>query len=158
MKTGRMPALQMPIRFATQADIPDIMGLERHAAAASHWSREQYETAFSGEAPSRVVLIVEEESGVQGFIMGRALGEEWEIENIVIAGPARRRGLGTHLLKEFLGVARGRGAKAVFLEVRESNLAARRLYERWAFVESGRRRRYYREPEEDAMTYRLGLA
>jgi len=147
----------MRIRRATFADIPAMMALEKHAATAAHWSLQQYETAFSAEAPSRVVLILEEEAGVQAFIAGRALGEEWEIENIAVAGPARRRGLGTRLLGEFLDLARGGGAEAVFLEVRESNLAARRLYEKWAFVESGRRTRYYREPEEDAMVYRLGF-
>ena len=148
----------MRIRRATLADIPALMALEKHAATAAHWSLQQYETAFSAEAPSRVVLILEKEAGVQAFIAGRALGEEWEIENIAVAGPVRRRGLGTRLLGEFLDLARGGGAKAVFLEVRESNLAARRLYEKWAFVESGRRTRYYRGPEEDAIVYRLGLA
>jgi ribosomal-protein-alanine N-acetyltransferase len=148
----------MRIRRATLADIPALMALEKHAATAAHWSLQQYETAFSAEAPSRVVLILEKEAGVQAFITGRALGEEWEIENIAVAGPVRRRGLGTRLLGEFLDLARGGGAKAVFLEVRESNLAARRLYEKWAFVESGRRTRYYRGPEEDAMVYRLGFA
>jgi ribosomal-protein-alanine N-acetyltransferase len=148
----------MRIRRATLADIPALTALEKHAATAAHWSLQQYEAAFSAEAPSRVVLILEEEAGVQAFIAGRALREEWEIENIGVAGPVRRRGLGARLLGEFLDLARGGGAKAVFLEVRESNLAARRLYENWAFVESGRRRRYYREPEEDAIVYRLGLA
>jgi ribosomal-protein-alanine N-acetyltransferase len=95
---------------------------------------------------------------VQGFIVGRAIGEEWEIENIAVAEPIRSRGLGTRLLGEFLDLARGRGARAVFLEVRESNLAARRLYEKWVFIESGRRRRYYRDPEEDAISYRLDFA
>jgi ribosomal-protein-alanine acetyltransferase len=148
----------MRIRRATLADIPAMMALEKHAATAAHWSLQQYETAFSAEAPSRVVLILEEEAGVQAFIAGRALGEEWEIENIAVAGPSRRRGLGTRLLGEFVDLARSQGAEAVFLEVRESNLAARRLYEKWGFVESGRRKCYYREPEEDAMVYRLGFA
>jgi [ribosomal protein S18]-alanine N-acetyltransferase len=147
----------MLVRRATAADIPAMIELERHAATAAHWSREQYEAVFSGEAPSRVVLIIEEEAGVQGFIAGRALDEEWEIENIAVAGPARRRGLGTRLLGEFLDLARGRGAQAVFLEVRESNLAAQRLYEKWAFVESGRRKLYYHEPKEDAIVFRLGF-
>jgi ribosomal-protein-alanine N-acetyltransferase len=147
----------MRIRRATRADIPAMMALEKHAATAAHWSTQQYETAFSGEAPSRVVLIIEEQASVQGFIAGRALDQEWEIENIAVAGPARRRGLGTRLLGEFLDLARGRGAQAVFLEVREGNHGARGLYEKWAFVESGRRKRYYHEPEEDAIVYRLGL-
>jgi ribosomal-protein-alanine acetyltransferase len=147
----------MRIRRATPADIPAMMALEKQAATAAHWSREQYETAFSNQPPSRVVLILEKEAGALGFIAGRAMGEEWEAENIAVAGPARRRGLGTRLLGEFLDLARGRGAEAVFLEVRESNFAARRLYEKWAFVETGRRKGYYREPEEDAIVYSLGL-
>jgi len=146
----------MRIRLATPADIPTMMTLERRAATAAHWSAEQYEAVFSGE--SRVALVLEEEAGVLGFVAGRAVGEEWEIENIAVAGPARRRGLGSRLLGEFLDLARGRGAEEVFLEVRESNFAARQLYEKWAFVETGRRKDYYREPEEDAIVYRLGLA
>jgi ribosomal-protein-alanine acetyltransferase len=134
-----------------------MMALEKHAATAAHWSMEQYEAAFSGEA-SRVVLVVEEEAAVQGFIAGRESEREWEIENIAVAGSARRRGLGTRLLGEFLDLARDRKAEAAFLEVRESNLAARNLYEKWAFVENGRRKHYYREPEEDAIVYRLDLA
>jgi ribosomal-protein-alanine N-acetyltransferase len=145
----------MLVRRATAADIPAMMVLEKHAATAAHWSAEQYRTAFSSEAPSRVVLIIEEDAVVRGFITGRGLDEEWEIENIAVAEPARRRGLGTRLLGEFLGLARSGGTQAVFLEVRESNLGARRLYEKWAFVESGRRRSYYREPEEDAIVFRL---
>jgi ribosomal-protein-alanine acetyltransferase len=152
-----MLALQMRIRRGTAADIPDLMALEKHAAGAAHWSTEQYQTVFTDASPSRVVLILEEEAGVQGFIAGRALDKEWEIENIAVAGSVRRRGFGTRLVGEFLDLARGRGAEKVFLEVRESNLAARRLYEKWAFVESGRRKLYYREPEEDAIVYQLGF-
>lgn len=147
----------MTIRRATAADIPAMMALQDHAATAARWSTQRYVDALSGEAPSRVVLIIEEEAGAQGFIVGRAVWEEWEIENIAVAGPARRRGLGTRLLGEFLGLARSQGAKAVFLEVRESNVAARRLYEKWAFVESGRRKRYYHGPDEDAIVYQIGF-
>jgi [ribosomal protein S18]-alanine N-acetyltransferase len=148
----------MRIRRATPADIAALLTLEKHAATAAHWSLEQYEAAFSCKGPLRVVLEVEEEASVQGFLVGRAVGDEWEIENIVVAEPARRRGLGTRLLREFLDLARSQCAQAIFLEVRESNLAARRLYEKWAFVETARRKRYYHEPEEDAIAYRLGLA
>src|SRR5271155_5327120 len=99
-----------------------MMALEKHAVTAAHWSVEQYQAVFSGAAPARVALVIAEEAGLRGFIIGRALDKEWEIENIAVAGPARRRGLGTRLLGEFLDLARGQGAEAVFLEVRESNL------------------------------------
>ncbi len=143
----------MLIRPATAADIPAMMTLEKHAATAAHWSREQYETAF--ESDVREVLVLEEGSAVQGFLVGRRVDAEWEIENVAIAGPARRRGLGARLVGEFLTLVRSRGAQSVYLEVRESNQAARRLYEKWVFMESGRRKRYYRDPEEDAILYRL---
>jgi len=45
----------------------------------------------------------------------------------------------------------------VFLEVRASNLAARKLYERVGFIEAGSRPRYYRDPAEDAVVYRKTL-
>ena len=147
----------MAIRRATAADIPDLMALERDSATAAHWSMKQYETAFSLEPPPRVILIIQEDASVQGFIAGRTLGEEWEIENIAVAGLERRRGFGTRLVGEFLDLARGRGADTVFLEVRESNLAARRLYAKWNFVARGRRKLYYHDPEEDAIVYQLGL-
>ena len=79
-------------------------------------------------------------------------------ENMAVSGSARRHGLGTRLLGEFLDRARGTGAEMVFLEVRESNHAARALYEKWAFVQSGRRKGYYRGPDEDALTYCLYFA
>ena len=50
---------------------------------------------------------------------------------------------------------RGNGAKVVYLEVRESNKAARALYEKWAFIEAGRRKSYYQEPLEDALVLKF---
>lgn len=148
----------MLIRGGTSADIPRLMVLERQASSAAHWSAEQYQTVFSANAPSRVLLILEEDGNIQGFITGRGLDKELEIENVVVAESARRRHLGSHLLQEFLALARSRGTEKVFLEVRESNLAARRWYEKSAFSECGRRRFYYREPQEDAIVYQLVLA
>jgi [ribosomal protein S18]-alanine N-acetyltransferase len=147
----------MVIRRSTCADIPDLMVLERQAPAAAHWSREQYENIFGADAPSRVLLILEEDTGIQGFIVGRALDKEWEIENVVVSESVRRRGFGSRLLQEFFALARGRGGEKVFLEVRESNLVARRLYEKSGFSESGRRQSYYQQPPEDAIVYQLGL-
>ena len=147
--------MKLTIRPATLADLPAMMSLEKHSATAAHWSAEQYAALFGGSNPGRVALIMIEESRVQGFVIARVVGDEWEIENIAIAGPARRRGLGTRLLGELLDMARAQGAAAMFLEVRESNQAARALYEKWAFLESGRRPAYYQDPQEDAILYRL---
>jgi [ribosomal protein S18]-alanine N-acetyltransferase len=147
--------VELLIRAATVADLPAMMALEKRASTAAHWSAEQYDALFCESDPARVALVLDDASGLQGFVITRVLGEDWEIENIAVAGPARRRGLGTRLLGELLDLARAKGAAAVLLEVRESNHAARALYEKWAFVEGGRRRRYYKDPEEDAILYRI---
>jgi ribosomal-protein-alanine acetyltransferase len=159
--------VKLSVRAAVSTDLPALMALQKHAATAAHWSVEQYEALFRASSPARIALVVEEknqeaenqqcEAEVQGFVIARAVGVEWEIENIAIAGPARRRGLGTRLLGEFLDLAKARGGEAVFLEVRDSNHAARSLYEKWAFTESGRRKKYYKDPQEDAILYRLDL-
>jgi ribosomal-protein-alanine N-acetyltransferase len=164
--------VKLSVRAAVSTDLPALMALQKHAATAAHWSVEQYEALFRASSPARIALVVEEENQevtnqeeenqqceaeVQGFVIARAVGVEWEIENIAIAGPARRRGLGTRLLGEFLDLAKARGGEAVFLEVRASNHAARSVYEKWAFMESGRRKKYYKDPEEDAILYRLDL-
>jgi ribosomal-protein-alanine N-acetyltransferase len=94
---------------------------------------------------------VEQSGNVVGFIVGRQVEHEWEIENIAVTGSARRCGLGSRLVGELLDLVRSRGGKSVFLEVRESNRAARSLYEKWAFLEVGRRRMYYQNPAEDAL-------
>jgi ribosomal-protein-alanine N-acetyltransferase len=146
----------MSIRLATRADIPSLMVLEGGTPTAAHWSKEQYEAAFSAAAPRRVTLVLEE-NGLLGFLVGQVVDIDWALENVVVATPARRRGLATQLVREFLRQATSAGAERVFLEVRESNLAARRLYEKLRFAKTGRRRAYYQEPEEDAILYGWSL-
>ncbi|HKS73423.1 MAG TPA: ribosomal protein S18-alanine N-acetyltransferase [Terriglobales bacterium] len=152
----------MLIRSATPADIPVMIQLEKHSATAGHWSREQYEQVFAAkESPSMrqvSILVIQVDNKVVGFLAARSVDPEWEIENIAIQGEARRRGLGSRLVGQLIDLARAKGGTAVLLEVRESNRAARSLYEKWAFVENGRRRGYYRDPEEDAILYRLELS
>ncbi len=148
----------MIVRPATAADIPVMMALERGAATAAHWMPAEYERIFTlGQTP-RVALLIHEGGEVLGFLVARALGSDWEIENVAIAAEARRRGLGLRLISEFLNVAHSRSASAVFLEVRESNIAARALYQKAAFRQVGRRQAYYNHPVEDAVVYRRDFA
>ena len=105
-------------------------------------------------------MVIQENDQVVGFLAGRQLtqdGAEWEIENVAVSGAAQRHGLGSRLLGEFLALARERGGRDIFLEVRASNVAARRLYEKWAFVEAGVRKSYYQRPTEDALVLRLSF-
>jgi ribosomal-protein-alanine N-acetyltransferase len=145
------------IRPATPADLPAILTLASHSWSAGQWSAGHYQRIFTESTPRRVALVVEEGSVVQAFLVASVLDREREIENIVVAHGERRRGFGKQLLDEFLRLSRGDAAKIVFLEVRESNLAARKLYEKCGFIEKGRRRRYYQQPEENAILYQRFL-
>ncbi|PYP92897.1 MAG: ribosomal-protein-alanine N-acetyltransferase [Candidatus Angelobacter sp. Gp1-AA117] len=136
------------VRAAVADDLPQMMEIAKRSVTAAQWTPEQYQKMLSS---GRVVLVIEDDARVMGFIAGRGAAEEWEIENVAVAAPARRRGLGSHLLGEFLHHVRNRQGKEVFLEVRESNHAARKLYEKWAFIEAGRRKSYYQNPPEDAL-------
>ena len=146
------------IRPGDPADLDRLLEIAGHSATAARWSRQEYEKLFSPEPDFRRTLLVMEEEGlVAGFIVAHAVEREWEIENIAVRGQARRRGLGSHLLGEFLDSVRDHGGQAVFLEVRESNMAARKLYEKWAFSEAGRRKGYYQDPPEDALVFRFSF-
>jgi [ribosomal protein S18]-alanine N-acetyltransferase len=160
------------IRKATPADIPSIIEVERACATAAHWTEHQYQQMFLPKKgdPQRLVVVAgdspEERSGsgaetnsrpVLGFLVARQIAPEWELENIVVAPAARRTGLGKRLLEALLIRARETNSDTVFLEVRESNAAARSLYEKTGFELTGLRKSYYTNPQEDAVVYRLTL-
>jgi ribosomal-protein-alanine acetyltransferase len=155
---SRERAEMIRVRAAIAADIPRFVEIAAHSATASRWNQNQYLQLFAQNSlQAQLALVVEEGGEVVGFIVGKQVDFECEIENIAISGAARRRGLGTRLLGEFLELIRGRGGRVIWLEVRESNLAARALYEKWAFVESGRRKTYYQDPAEDALILKFSF-
>jgi len=84
--------------------------------------------------------------------MGREVADEAEIFNLAVAPQYRRQGHGTALVTAALEGMRSRGIQSVFLEVRESNLGAIAFYEDLGFLRSGRRKDYYRYPDEAAIT------
>ncbi len=134
------------------------MSLASQSSTAAQWPKEHYEQAIHAPQPRRVILVLEEKTTILAFLVARTVGDTWELENIVVAHDERRRGLGSRILSEFLGMARREQVTALFLEVRESNQAARAFYEKWAFEKTGCRINYYNHPEEDAVVYRLTLS
>ena len=146
------------VRPAEPADLQRLVEISSHSATAAQWNHTEYLKLFGQNNPQgHTALVIEQEGNVVGFIVAQQVESEWEIENIAVSGPARRCGLGTRLLGEFLDLVRERGGKAVFLEVRESNLAARALYVKWAFLEAGRRKMYYQDPPEDALILKFNF-
>jgi ribosomal-protein-alanine acetyltransferase len=151
--------MSVTIRLAVLNEVPALLAMEREAASAAHWSLDQYERRMAdGMVLVAEELIAEQEKRLSGFLCAREIAGEWEIENVVVAQRARRRGCGDQLLLELLRRARAQAGVVVWLEVRESNQPARLLYEKHGFRQTGRRREYYRNPLEDGVLYGLRFA
>ena len=143
------------VRPVAAADIAQILEIER-ASFSDPWRERSFASlvddprVFFGAATSAG-------GGVLGYVVAWFVLDEGEIANLAVATSARRRGVGATLLDAAIAAARDRKVASVFLEVRESNSAARDLYASRGFAEIGRRRHYYRRPTEDALVLRLTL-
>lgn len=157
MKRESSSTSRIRIRRAIPADVPAMISLEQAAPSAAHWGEKTYERMFDSSIPLRIALIAELDGTVCGFTVARLNPDECELENIVVAGAHRRAGIGRMLLRALLVAASEKNAAHLLLEVRESNYAARRLYESCGFTLSSRRKNYYSNPPEDAITYTLPL-
>jgi ribosomal protein S18 acetylase RimI-like enzyme len=135
------PAVSLPeIRTATAADLNAIARVQKSAPEASQWDPADY---LCGEC-----LVAMLDGQLPAFLAGRQVArDETEILNLAVLPAFRRRGLARRLVETWLEEHPGR----CFLEVRESNLAARQLYERAGFHLAGRRPEYYINPPEAAI-------
>ena len=146
---------QFTIRAATESDLAAIHAIER-ASFADPWAITGFRDMIE-HARARVEAAIDIEGTLIGYAVAWYVADEAEIANIAVAPAMRQRGVGTQLLDRILEAAATLGARTVFLEVRESNLAAQRLYASRAFAVAGRRKLYYRRPDEDALIMRRVL-
>ncbi|MFI5246788.1 MAG: ribosomal protein S18-alanine N-acetyltransferase [Gemmatimonadales bacterium] len=149
------PPADVTIRPAVKADLDAIHAIERESFG-DPWSHETFRNLLD-RAPGTMEVAVGAAGALIGYAVAWYAADEAEIANIAVAPNARRKGVGALLLDRLLQSAATFGARTVFLEVRESNLEARKLYDARGFGIVGRRKQYYRQPDEDALIMRLGL-
>ncbi len=132
-----------------RSELPEVMELERESFSWP-WS----EGMFLGELDrdfSHILLARDGAGALLGYICLWALLGEAHILNIAVRKDNRRTGIGSDLAAEALTLARGQGAVAATLEVRERNVPAIRFYERLGFVRAGLRKGYYDSPKDNAV-------
>jgi ribosomal-protein-alanine N-acetyltransferase len=150
--TGRLTA---SLRQATHKDVDAIAAIER-VAFSDPWSAASFAGLVAGP---RVRMTVAEDRGlVVGYSVLLLAGPDADLANLAVDPVARGRGLGRLLLDGALRSARDARVRFVYLEVRESNARAIALYESAGFKQFGERRRYYRQPVENARVLRLDLS
>lgn len=154
---------QALIEQMTEHDLLEVVEIEE-SSGLSRWGWEGYfgelvrknETVMLVARPLHLGRTAESFS-ISGFIAARMTADELHINNMAVREGMRLGGIGSLLLGAALEEGRRRGARRSFLEVRASNEAAQRLYSKFGFQLSGRRRRYYADPTEDALVMTAAL-
>ena len=137
------------VRRLEARDVPAIKAIARESPQAAAWADESYEEL---DREGQFAWVVESSDCVCGFLIARKVAsDEAEILNLAVGVSNRRAGNATTLLAACIGELTRVGIQRVFLEVRESNVAAISLYEKAKFVSTGRRPRYYQNPSEAAV-------
>ena len=136
-------------------DVEVVAAIEADAFT-SPWSAETFASLLDRSGLELLVL-EDEREGVIGYAVLWCILDQGELANVAVAPRLRGRGLGAHLLSRVLEVARERGIRTVFLEVRATNRQALELYRRFGFTDVGRRKGYYDHPREDALIMAVEL-
>jgi ribosomal-protein-alanine N-acetyltransferase len=142
-------AIAWKVRAFRPADTSAISEILRNSSQAAQWPFESY--ASLANSPGGMLLVCEAKTQVIGFVAARQAADQAEILNIAVHSDFRRKGVASALLTDALDAFRRSAIARVFLELRESNLPARKLYERHGFIRTGRRKSYYANPTEDAL-------
>lgn len=147
------------IRDATYNDLPRVLDIER-LSFTEPWSLASFRRELSLSF-SRLMLAVNDPGqgpqGIAGYLCRWLVAGEYHILNVAVHPDFRRHGVGTALMAGAVAEGRARKVSLMILEVRRSNLQARRLYRKFGFEERRLRRNYY-GPGEDALVMELVTA
>lgn len=143
------PQAEVVIERMRVDHLPAVLRIEQESYSVP-WSREGF-TKELETSPTSFAIVAQRGETVLGYVVAWFIMEEAHIGNVAVAREARRQGIGRLMLEWLLHRAAAQGCTFATLEVRESNVAARRLYERLWFRVAGRRRAYYTKPTEDAI-------
>jgi len=143
------PPVQVRIEPMRMADLPEVEAIER-ASFTTPWPPNAYRSELS-ENRLASYLVARSGDRVVGYAGMWLMVDEAHITTFAVHPSWRRRRIGERLLLAMLDLAAARRAREATLEVRVSNLAARRLYEKYGFRPVGVRPRYYSDDGEDAL-------
>jgi ribosomal-protein-alanine N-acetyltransferase len=137
------------------ADLPVVMAIETEIYAFP-WTLGNFRDSLAAGYDCSAYV---RDGELIGYAVVMLVSDEAHLLNLSIAAGCQRQGCGSRLLQRLCDGARAQGARLIFLEVRPSNAAGLRLYERQGFERVGLRRDYYpaQTGREDAMILRLPL-
>jgi ribosomal-protein-alanine N-acetyltransferase len=137
----------------TLEDIPAVVELDRISFSLP-WPERSFRFELTDNTASRC-WVYEQDDKIVGMIVAWLLVDEIHIATISTHPEYRRQGVGRKLLTYALRYMSKEGAVTSFLEVRETNLAAQEMYREFGYEATGRRKRYYKDTNEDAILMTL---
>lgn len=137
----------MELKLASEKDLATVAALEQ--TFVFPLSEEELQK-LHGNDTFRIIIWKEGEKILGHCVLFRVM-DEAEITSFSVRKELRGKGVGSAFLTELLEYLRSDGTKIAYLDVRESNAAARALYQKCGFSELGRRKRFYQKPMEDAI-------
>ncbi len=143
----------MIVNKLEKADAAAAAALDRLLFSAESWSEADF--AASAEDESRFFVAAREGDRLLGVGGLQISFEQGDILTIGVDPARRGEGIGSAMLEALLGIFLREGGRQLFLEVRQSNGAARALYEKFGFRPIGIRKNYYQQPPEDGLVYCL---
>ena len=143
------------ITLATKDYIPQILEIENEAISPP-WTHGYLLSEINKDDSHFIVAVKEKKTDepspcLVGFAILRQVGDDGELLQIAVDKSVQRSGVGDLLMERVLAYAEENSFESVFLEVRESNEAAVRLYEKHGFRTVRVRKSYYDSPVEDAL-------
>ncbi len=135
------------VRKMTKEDLDQVAAIAA-LAFVKPWSRQGFAEALPME--NACFLVVDDNGSVAGYCGLYMAADEGEIINVAVKPDFRRKGIADQLMKALLTEGIRNGVCRFFLEVRVSNSAAIRLYQKHGFVKQGIRKDFYKEIHEDA--------
>ncbi|MDR8408761.1 ribosomal protein S18-alanine N-acetyltransferase [Nonomuraea sp. 3-1Str] len=140
----------------TEDDLPAVMAIERATFPLDAWSEGMMRGELADQPRTRHYVVALVDDVIIGYAGMAAAADQADVQTIAVLQAHQGTGVGGAMLAELLREARGRGAREMFLEVRDDNPRARGVYEHFGFEEIGIRRRYY-DDGTDAIMMRKKL-
>src|ERR687892_555553 len=141
------------IRKMMVDDVPAVVELDQKSFSLP-WPERSFRFELTDNPASRC-WVAELDGKVVGMIVVWLIVDEAHVATVATHPEYRRQGIGKRLLAHALRHIMQDGARSSFLEVRESNIAAQEMYRKFGYEVTGRRRRYYRDNDEDAILMSL---
>jgi ribosomal-protein-alanine N-acetyltransferase len=138
----------LSVRDMRVSDLSAVIAIEK-ASFTSPWSEDSVlSEIYAGQSLTRVAAIKE---SVVGYLIARQIIDEGQLLDLAVKPEYRQQGIAELLMRDLISGLRVKRVVKLFLEVRASNEAAIRLYEKFGFTRISTRKNYYKNPVEDAL-------